>query len=449
MAVSAEALARAVLPAPLYGRFSRSPLAKRLVSGSLWSLAGSATSRILNLVAMVLVARTLGQISFGEFGLVQTTLGVAGLMAGVGLGGTATRFVAQYGIVDPTRAGRVIALVSSASWGAALIVSGLLVAASPYVAREGLAAPHLQSALGWGALLLLVTVIRGIQNGILAGLEQFNAIAKLSVSEGVASLVAVVALASLTGIDGALLGLALGSAIALLAGRFVLARVLRERRIEISYSGCWRDWKILTSYSFPSLLASLVTTPGLWFSMALLARAEHGYAALGTYNAAFQWHAPLMFVPMILTTVSTPILVQEWENGQRRRFRKLAIGMCGLALAITLPLAIPVAMLGPWIMGLYGPGFDGGGAVLALLVAAAPLHALAHIGASALLGMNRAWNYFWAHLAWGATMCALAAWLVPAHGALGLAAAFLTAYAVLATATLAFSAVGSRTAPRE
>src|SRR5690606_5300800 len=118
-------------------------------------------------------------------------------------------------------------------------------------------------------------------SGILAGLEQFNVIAKLNVLEGAVSLVAVVGLARVIGLEGALLGLSLGSAVAWAVGRALLPGMLRERRIEVSYFGCWSDWKILTGYSLPSLMAGLVTTPVLWFSMTLLTRMEQGYASLG------------------------------------------------------------------------------------------------------------------------------------------------------------------------
>jgi O-antigen/teichoic acid export membrane protein len=62
----------------------------------------------LVLLAMIGVARVLGKVSFGEFGLIQATLGMAGMMAGLGLGATGTRFVAQYAATDPDRAGRMI-----------------------------------------------------------------------------------------------------------------------------------------------------------------------------------------------------------------------------------------------------------------------------------------------------------------------------------------------------
>lgn len=444
MGMTAGSLARAILPSFIHSRILTSPIAKRLVSGSLWSLAGSATSRILVLVAMVLAARALGPTSFGEFGLIQSTLGVAGLMAGLGLGGTATRFVAQYANSDPQQAGRIVALVTLVSWGAALAVSGLLVAGSAYIARIALAAPELQSAVAVGALLLLVMTIRGIQSGILAGLERFNIIARLNVLEGAVSLVGVVALARLLGVKGALLGLALGSAVAWIVGRRFLADALRERDIETTRAGCSQHLRILTGYSLPSLMANLVATPVLWFAMAFLARSEHGYAELGIYNAAYQWHGPIVFIPMILMSVSIPILVQEWEAGRLHRFRKVISGMCGATLAITLPVVIPVAVASPWVMALYGNGFESGWIALVLLLAAAPLHTLAKVASGALLGMNRAWSVFGANLAWGTSLSAISLWLIPTHGAMGLGIAFVTAYALLALTTLTLVIVNSR-----
>src|SRR2546429_3062809 len=104
------AMGRKILPSSLYERLTTSSIAKRLARGSLWSLFGSATARILVLVAMIVVARVLGQVSFGVLGLIQSTLGMAGLMSGIGLGETAPRFDAKYSTNYPLRRCRVIAV---------------------------------------------------------------------------------------------------------------------------------------------------------------------------------------------------------------------------------------------------------------------------------------------------------------------------------------------------
>lgn len=438
-----NSLAKTLLPEPLYLRLKGSPVAKRIAKGTLWSVAGAAASRVLVLVAMILVARALGKVSFGEFGIVQATLGVAGLMAGLGLGSTATRFVAQFAGSDQMRAGRVIALVTQTTWIAVLVTAGILVLASAPIAVHMLDAAHLQSALIWGALLMAANVIRGVQSGFLAGLERFDLIAKLNVIEGLVSLLTMVALAHYMGVEGALLGLAIGCMAAWLVGERAMKTELEKRDIQPLHRGCWQEWKILSGYSLPNLLANLAATPVLWLCMTMLAHQLDGYAQLGIYNAAYQWHGPMIFIPMAIMSASLPALVREWESGDRKRFRKVTLWVAGLTFAIALPPVLLVSLLSPWAMSFYGAGFREGWLVLVLILAAAPLHALAKIFSNALLSMNRAWHLFSLNVVWAVVMLLLTAVLIK-DGALGLAAAFLTAHGALAILSFVVLVIVSR-----
>ena len=67
----------------------------RLADGVLWSFTGTAISRGLNLLAMVLVARMVGKVGFGELGAVQSTIGMFAVFAGFGMGITAMKHVAE------------------------------------------------------------------------------------------------------------------------------------------------------------------------------------------------------------------------------------------------------------------------------------------------------------------------------------------------------------------
>lgn len=439
-----DRVARRLLPRAIHDRLVRSDLARRLARGSAWSLAGSAAFRILILVGMILVARILGREAFGAFGLVQATLGVVGIFAGIGFGGTATRFVAQYATSDPARAGRIIGLVFGSSVATIVIASILLIAFSGVIARQVLHEPGLQSALGWGAILMAASAIRGIQNGVWAALERFDVIAKLNLAEGAFSVVGMVGLAALLGVEGAVLGLALGGGLVAVISRVLVLRELRSRAIPVRYRGSFAERRILVSYTLPNLLANVVATPVLWLAMTFVAADSEGLAGLGLYNAAYQWHGPLVFIPIVLMSVSIPSMVQAWEAGRTAQFRAIALWLGGLVVAVTLPFALIGAALSPWIMSLYGPDFSGGGLILILLLAAAPLHAIAKIASTALLGMHRAWPLLMVNVAWGVTLVGLTLLLLPGLGVLALAIAFLSAYAVLAGLTSTLVAIGSR-----
>ena len=431
-----EKISKVFLPEPLYMRFKASTIAKRIAKNTLWNLLGSALSRLLVLLAMILVARVLGKTSFGELGLVQATLGVAGLMAGLGLGSTATRFTAQLVHSDKVRAGLVIGLIRQTTIIAIVLMSGVFILASSFIATYLLAAPHLESALIWGAVLMAANVMRGVQSGLIAGLERFDIAAKLNIFEGLLALFAMIVLADYMEVEGALIGLAIGSIAAQVIGKKILKAELNERGIQLVYRGCWREWKILTNYSLPSLLANLVATPVLWFCMTMLAHQPEGYAQLGIYNAAYQWHGPMIFIPMAVMSASLPALVREWEFGETKRFHRIMLGMAGLTLAIAVPLVLLVSIFSPLVMSFYGVGFREGWLILVLILAAAPLHALAKVASAALLGMNKAWAVFNLNLCWGFVLSIMSIVLIPTTGVTGLATAFLVSYLVLAATSV-------------
>lgn len=437
-------LAKILLPSWLYWRLVNSSIAKRLAKGSLWGVLGSVCSRIMVLASMILVARILGKESFGELGLIQSTLGVAGLMAGLGLGATATRFVAQYVLTDPARAGSIIALITQITWGTVLFTVAGIMLFSEVIANTLLGAPHLHIALNWGSLFVVANVLRGVQSGIIAGLERFDVIAKLNILDGIVSLAATIGFATYFGVIGALIGLAFGPISVWIAGRFILSSTLKDRDIFIKHRNCWQDWRVLSCYSLPNFLAHLTAIPVLWYCMTIVAHTSDGYGKLGIYNAAYQWHGPIIFVPMILMSTSIPVMVQAWESGQNQKFRSIMLWVYGVTLLISLPLVLLIGALSPWVMSFYGPGFSEGWQVLLLLLGAAPFHAISKIASGALLGMNRAWWVLSVNLLWGVTILSLTLLLVPKFGVNGLATAFLSAYVVLAFSSVVLAFVGSK-----
>ena len=181
---------KAVLPPafrPVLARIEASPLAYRLARGAFWSLSGALIARGLGLLASVLVARVLGKEGYGELGIVQSTLGMFGTLAGFGLGMTATKFIAQYRTTDPARAGRIRALSSAFAWVSSSATAAVLFVLAPWLADRTLAAPQLTGLLQAGSLFLLLTAVNGAQMGALSGFESFKMVAKISLLSGLAN----------------------------------------------------------------------------------------------------------------------------------------------------------------------------------------------------------------------------------------------------------------------
>lgn len=439
-----ELILRAALPAPLYQQLFATELGARLSRGFSWGALGSIASRLTTLVAMIFVARILGPEPFGALGLIQSTLGVAGMVAGVGLGAAVTRFVAHHSRTDPARAGRMIGLVTVVSTATVLMTAGGLIALSGTISSVVFSEPDLRDGLILGALLMATQAFRGIQEGVFVALEQFRVLAALNILEGCIALLGMVWLASVYGLVGALLGLTVSSLIVLLLGRILLFRKLKTRGIQVRYVLNRDDLSAVFNFSVPMFLANTLATPILWVAITYLARSENGLFDLGIYQAAYQWHGPLIFLPMILMTVSIPILVQVWESGARERFRKLVFSIFGVMLAISVPPAVIGALFSSWLMGLYGGDFDHGWLTLVLLLVAAPLHGISKVAFGVLSAMNRPWWVLGANALWGLVMLVLAIPLINKFGGLGLAVAFLLAHAALCLASVVSVLAGSR-----
>ena len=103
-------------------KLSANPIAYRLASGAFWSLVGMICSKLLSVLATVIVARLLGKEAYGAMGMVISTMGAFAVLAGFGLGSTSTKYIAEYKQTDPAKAGRIYGLTTVV----ALLTSGTI-----------------------------------------------------------------------------------------------------------------------------------------------------------------------------------------------------------------------------------------------------------------------------------------------------------------------------------
>jgi len=413
-------------------------LRARFARGAAWSVVGAAGSQGLAVFASVFMARILGVRGFGEVGMIQSTVGMLGTFAGMGLGVTVTKYVSELHQVAPDRTGRILGL----TYAVAIACSGLgaivLLAAAPMLARS-ISAPHLESELRIAAGLLFLNGIGGIQSSVLAGFEAFRDLATVNFARGLVTLPSVVLGAIYFGVPGAMWGLVVSAAIGWVVGETVLRRVLSQAGVPLHLEGSWRESEILWSFSVPSFLGSVIVVPLMWAANALLAGQPGGYRELGVFNAANQWRNAITLVPAILTQPALPILSSLRGMGDRASFRRVLHGTLLWVFAISFAAALAVIAASRWILGAYGPEFRNGVVTLCLLAAAGAVSATAATIGQAIAGLGRMWGGFWLNLVWAIAFLGIALWLVPRYGAIGLAWATLSSYCLHAVNTYLFS----------
>jgi O-antigen/teichoic acid export membrane protein len=400
----------------------------RLASGVAWSLGGAVVSRALNLAASVACARLMGRAAFGEFGMVMGTVNALGAFSTLGLGVTATRWVAELRDRDPARVARVLRLSSRAALLSGALVAGALALLAPVLAARLLDAPRLGGPLVLGAALVLLNAVVSFQNGALAGFEAFPAIARIGFASGAAALPLIAVGAWRGGVEGAVLG----TALALLANAAlnvralsVLRRGLAEPPAGTSSAG---EARILWGFGLPSFLATLAVAPALWSCTALLARQPGGYEALALYAAADRWRLALLFVPTTVFRAVLPLLSNLRGVADQTGYHKVNRANLVLTLLLVAAPAAALALLAAPVMTGFGPGFRVGWPVLAVLAVGTVPEALNTVFGYPLVVGDRMWTRLGFDVVLAVALAGLGLVLVPRLGALGLAFAYVGAF---------------------
>jgi len=369
-------------------------------------MIGNAVQQMLAMLASIGIARVLGHVRFGEFGAIRTTTVLFGILAGAGLGLTATRYVAHLRTTDPERAGRIVRLLLTLGWVTTLVGAALCAVLARPIAVHLMHSPQSAVPLAISALALILSTVGGVQAGVLAGCEDFKAIAGILVVEGFGSAVLTVGGAIAAGVTGAIVGFVAGTAIGFVMRARAMIVALRRAgipRLPVTHFA-WDEIPILASFALPATLVSIASQPAEWAARMLLLGAPNGMAQLGIFSAAYSWGNVVQFVPNQVAGTTMPILSHVLAEGNRRAFRRALATSTALVFAAAAAIAIPLALLSKWIMAFYGLDFRGGADVLVIIVLAYAVGAVSSVLRMSGLSAGRAWLQFAATAAWAVTL---------------------------------------------
>jgi len=410
----------------------------RFAIGAFWALVGAVLSRGLTLASSVLAGRLLGTTGFGEIGMVQSTQGLFGVVAGAGLGLAATKFVAEFRSTDPARTGRCVTLATTIALVSGALMALVLLALSGVMAGTVLRAPHLTAELRIATGLVLFGTVNGVQTGALVGFGDFRTLAVLSTIRGICLCSFLIAGIALDGVRGGVVGLVLTEAIAVLVNHLALRRVRPAAVAWPDREAAWGELRLMCRFSGWSLLGSICTMSAMWFANLVLVAQPDGYAALGIFNAAERWRQLLLFLPASFSPVILTMLSNLHGRSEPDAYRRLF----GLNLAVSVGVVVLPSIAVMWwavpAMGLFGDAYAGGRTTLLILSASSVAVVLNNLFGQVLVSRGAVRGRFLLDALLAATL-ALASWqLIPAYReegmALGSAIAFaLTAVAVVAT----------------
>jgi len=393
-------------------RIAQSPLARRFLSGAVWSVAGAVISSGITLVMMMFLARLLGKETYGQFVVVQSTLGMVGVFAGFGIGTAAIRYAAELRAREPDRLGRILVLAERTVLVFGLIASAGLVLGSGWMASHILNAPDLGVPLSIAAVAVLFTALDAYQKSVLIGFESMRALAIGTVTGAIAGFPIMLLAANQYGLTGVAAGLVVTALIQFGISRHQMTKELRKFGVKSNVEGCWNERPILWHFAFPALLSGALASPAHWVVYTMLANTPNGYVELAVLGVAMQWFNVIMFVPGTAGRVVLPILTDHVTKNDHRSSRKILLYAMGANALVAVPLAVIVGVLSPYIMGLYGKNFEHDYIPLVVAVMTAALLAIQTPVGNLLAASSRMWLGALMNAGWAVVYVGLAYFLV-------------------------------------
>lgn len=419
------------IQAAVTGRIQNSPILRRLATGTFWALLATLAIRVFSVATTVVIARILGKENFGVLGLVLSTFGMFGILAGFSLGGTTTKYIAEYRLKDPVKAGQILSLTNTTAFITGGLVSGVVLASAPWLARETLSRAELGSVVCVGGLLLLLNALNNVQFGTLAGFEAYKPIAKVNLWQGFSTPLVTIPLVYWSGVLGAITAQSAVAAIGLILCRKAIhteCRNFNVRYRRFDLSALWEEREILWKFSIPSMASGFLVVPVTWICNMILVRQPNGYAELGLFNAANQWRLVIMILPQILASVMLPIFAEIHGRNNKEDFRHAFNINLSLTWVSALPLMIALIIFREPLSALFGKQYIGMSPIIILLMVTAFLNIVNNVVGIALAGTGRMWLGTTFNVVWAVALIIGTMIFVPVFGGMGMAVAYLISY---------------------
>jgi O-antigen/teichoic acid export membrane protein len=377
----------------------------------------SAAERAAALAQTVIVARVLGIVDYGVYGLLFSSIGFVASVTGLQMGLTATVLVSRYRVGSPERVAAVMGHATRFAW---LVGAGLLLVSLPFSAALStwlLQSPDRAGAVALGCAYVALSLVSGVQDGIVQGFEDFATVARVRLATGLLSLAAIYPAARLGGLSGVLVALLAGLALRYAWLGWAIAGHRRSAGIPRRGSGVrFRD--MVLGFSLPSMLATLLLGGALWFGSLLLSRQHQGFESIAVVNTGLQWRGPILMLAASLGSVAIPAFSRHAGRADDASSTALRTALLRANGVIAIVAAATLALVARPLLALYGPGFAGGAGLFAIIVASTVPAVVANVYMQELVGQGRLWRQLWLHLPMSAALVAGFAWSIPrAQGA--------------------------------
>lgn len=375
----------------------------------------------------VLIARILGKEIFGLYGALISTASMTIGLAGSGLNIAATKYIAENKTKDIERAGTILALTQLITLLTSILYSFCLIIFAKSI-NENILKTDNDTLIYLIVPYVIFMVLNISQIGALQGFENFKKIAYLSLLTTGCNLITIPALCYKFGIVGVAIAMGISSIITWYGYKLSIKKECRAFNIQIKYnvSSFKKEIKIIKDFFLPAIIAGISGTFTTWIGNMILIKSENGYSELAIFTAASTYRTLITLIPGIISRVYTPLICRSRIENQNNYIKYIRENML-ISFLIACAACFFVIFLGPFLMGIFGKGFNSNMIVLSILGIVSVLDVFIASLYQIIFSLGKMKYQLIISLVWGLVILVGAKILCTSHGANGLAITYLLA----------------------
>ncbi len=404
----------------LYSHIKGSDVCRRMLQGLFWTCSGTAIAKFITLIAGILCAHILTKEEFGEFGIIKSTINMLVVFGTSGLGVTATRYISEHKKHNQKTIFQVYKFTNYLGLFTGLICCFLTFLLANNIATYLLHQPSLTSSLQIGCILLFLSIINGIQNGVLTGFEDFKAIAISAFIGSIFETLLMLLGAYYYATNGAILGFGIGFLAMIITNKLYIQKHINQKEIKyFKFKELWNhDFWLLLRFSLPATLSSIMIAPTFWIIRSMLVRSD-GFKELAIFEAADQWKIAILFIPTAVSQIALPLFSSMQK--EKTKFQKTLYLNISIVTFTSVVLTLTIFGGSKYIMGLYGNSYDNY-TCIKILACSTIFSSIANILEMSIYSKDKMWQCFIINLLWSISLIGFTKYfLLHGMGADGLA----------------------------
>ena len=421
-----------------------SVMRERLLGGVKWNIVESVVTSASNLFATIIVARLLGLSDFGSFAIIKSTVYMMASVAGLGLGITATKHIAEMRNENNIRLGSILGICQSIAIVTGGILAGALVLFAPVIAKYGFNASELSGQLQIAAIYVFFVAINGYQIGALIGFESFERLAKINLIQSAILLLLTYFFTLLWGISGAALSLGISAICNWWLNHKAINIELRKYQIVMRFDGFLREKDILKNFTMPAALGGIIAAIVVWGCNAVLVQQVDGLAQMAIFTAVYNFRSLVLFIPSLLTRVVSPIMCNLLGERQKPTYSRVFWLNITISLVSSCVVGGLLMATAPYFLVLFGKDFLSGVEVAVAIIIMSIIEVLANAFYQPLLSQGLLWREALVVVCRSAILFSATCLFVTRYGALGLAYAYILAHTAALALYIYFVCIISR-----